>query len=152
MPVLLDHRLLFAFPARLVVCHRSTHGALMERAVVHRRSFALLWFTRFFLRLLPLFYDLCMLGGKYIYIFAHVLRSADCCLHYLMSSLKITVCASRLIPFEIIIVLDLVWPPALEKSLPFCNWSISWARVLAGLCYPIIFTVFSSRFISSITP
>ena len=54
--------------------------------------------------------------GKYIYI-AHVLRSADCRLQSLMESLKIPVCSSRGITFDIIIASEIVWPPALAGSL-----------------------------------
>ena len=84
--------------------------------------------------------------------FAHVLRSADCCLHSLVSSLKIPVFASRVIYFDIIIASEIFWPPALANSLPFSNYSISQARGLAGSYGPIILTEFSSRSILLITP
>ena len=83
---------------------------------------------------------------------AHVLRSADFRLHYLMSSLKIPVCASRTINFDIIISSEIVWPTTPKSSLPFSNCSISRARGSAGLYGPIILAAFSSRSISSIAP
>ena len=151
MPVLPYRSLVFAFPAQLFVCLRSNHGAILERSVVHRRCFALLWCTRLFLRLLPLFFALGALGEKNIY-FAHVLRSADCRLHSLMSSLKIPVCDIRLIPFDTIIAPEIFWTPSLSNYLPFSNCSISRSRGSAGSYVPIILTAFSSRLIYSIAP
>ena len=96
-----------------------------------------------------LFCSRCAQWEIYIY-FAHVLRSVDCRLQSLMSSLKSLVCASRVIPFDIIIASDIVWPPALANSLPFSNCWISRASGSAGSYGPIILTEFSSRSISSI--
>ena len=75
------------------------------------------------------------LAEKKLY-FAHVLRLADCRLQSLMSSLKIPVCASRVIPFDIIIASEIVWPPDLAISLPFSNCSISRAREFSGVVWP----------------
>ena len=66
--------------------------------------------------------------------FAHVLRSADCCLHSLMSSFKILVCASRVINFDIIIAPEIVWTPDTENSLPFLTvrlvgLGVQWGRM-----------------------
>ena len=77
--------------------------------------------------------------------FAHVLRSADCCLHSRMSSLKNPVCAKRAISLDIIMALEIFWPPAIANSIPFSNCSISQARGSTGSYGPIILTVFSSR-------
>ena len=82
--------------------------------------------------------------------FAHVLRSADYHLHFLMSSLKIPVCARRVLVFDIIMESEIVWPPSLANDIPFSNCYISWDRRSAGLYRPIILTAFSSRSISSI--
>ena len=84
-----------------------------------------------------------------LYLF-HVLRSVNCCLHYQMLLLKIPVCAKRVIPFDIIMALDIVWPPYLANYLPFSNCSIIQSRGPAGSYGPIILTAFSSRFISLI--
>ena len=84
--------------------------------------------------------------------FTHVLRSADCRLHFLMSSLKIPVYARRVILFDIIMVSEIVWTPAPANYLPFSNCSISWARGSEWLYGPIILTVFSLRSISLIDP
>ena len=81
---------------------------------------------------------------------AHILRSVDCRIHSLISSLKITICGSRVIPFDIITVSEIFWPPALANYPPFSNCLISRARGSAGLYGPIIFTAFSSGSISSI--
>ena len=150
MPVLLDLSLVFTFPVRFFVCLWSPNDDLLERAVVHRGYFELLRCTRLFLRLLPLFFDIYALDEKKNNIFFHVLRSADYCLHSRMTSLKITVCASRVIPFDIIIALDIVWTSDPENSLPFYNCSISRARGSVRLYGPIILTAFSLRSISSI--
>ena len=88
---------------------------------------------------------------KHLY-FAHVLRSAGFCLHSLMSSLKISVCARRVIPFDIIMASEIVWIPAPVNSLPFYNCSIIRTMSSAGLYGPIILTTFSSRLILSIAP
>ena len=50
---------------------------------------------------------------------AHVLRLADCRLYSLISSFKITVCARRVIPFDIIMASEIFWPPDLANYLPF---------------------------------
>ena len=89
---------------------------------------------------------------EFYYYFAHVLRSADCRLHSFMSSLKINVCARRVIPFDIIMASEIVWPPTLENSLPVSNSSIVQDRGSAGSYDPIILTSFSLRSILSITP
>ena len=54
--------------------------------------------------------------------FAHVLRSEDCRLHSLMLLLKDSVCDRMVIPLEIVMALDIVWPPDLANSLPFYNF------------------------------
>ena len=147
MPVLPDRSLVFAFPARLFVCLRSPHGALLEMAVVHRIFFALLWCSPPFPAVVnALFCSWCAWWKNNLY-FTHILRSADCCLHSLMSSLKITVCARRVIPFKIVIVSDIVWPTALANSLPFSNCSISWHRGSERLYGSIVLTDFSLRYI-----
>ena len=45
-------------------------------------------------------------------------RLTDFSLHSIMSSLKISVCAIRVITIDTIITLDIVWPPDLANSLP----------------------------------
>ena len=82
--------------------------------------------------------------------FAHVLRSADCRLHSLMSSLKIPVCDSSVIPFDIIIASEIFCPPDLANYLPFSNCSISRDMGSAGSYDPIILTEFYLRSSSSI--
>ena len=67
------------------------------------------------------------LVGKTLY-FVHVLRLADCCINSLMSSLKIPVCASRVIPFDIILASVIVYTPDLASSLHFYKCSNSRAR------------------------
>ena len=119
---------------------------------MHHIYFALLRCTHLFLRLLLLFSVLGALDGKIFFYFAHVLRSADCRLHSLMSSLKNPVYDSRVIPFDIIIASEIVWPPDLVNSLPFSNCSISRSRGSAGLYGPIILTAFSPRSILLISP
>ena len=79
------------------------------------------------------------------FYFAHVLRSEDCRLYSLMSTLKIPVCARKVIPFDIIRASDIFWPPALANSLPFYKCPISRARGSAESYGLIILTVFSSR-------
>ena len=64
------------------------------------------------------------------------------------SSLKIHVCARRVIPFAIIIF----WTPALANSLPFTKFLIGRDRGSEALYGPIILTAFSSSSISLITP
>ena len=141
---------MFVLPAQLFVCLLSPHGALLEREVVHRRFFVLLRCTPLFLRLLPLFSALFAIGGERNNYFAHVLRSAYCRIHSMMSSLRINVCAISVIPSDIIMALEIFWPPSLVNSLPFSNCLISQARGSAGSYGPIILTAFSSRSISLI--
>ena len=86
------------------------------------------------------------------FIFPHVLRSADFRLHSLTSSLKIPVCTSRVIPFDIIIASEIVCPPDLANYLPFSNYFIIWDRGLAGSYGPIILTALSTRSTSLIAP
>ena len=137
MLVLPAHSLVFTLPAQLFVCLLSPHGALLERVVVHCRCFQLLQCTPRFLRLLPLFSSLGELSGK-----KFVFPPADIRLHSLMSSLKIPVCSRRLIPFDIIMALEIVWTTALANYLPFSKFSISQARVSTGSYGPIILTAF----------
>ena len=66
--------------------------------------------------------------------------------------IKIPVCASRVVPFDIIIALEIVWPPDLANYIPFSNCLISWDRCSVGLYCPIILTASSSRSILLIAP
>ena len=111
---------------------------------MYRRSFALLQCTRLFLRLLPLFFALGALGGKE-FIFRPRLEVGGLYSPIYDVLIRITVCASRVIPFEIIIASEIVWPPAIANYLPFSNHLISQARGSAGSYGPIILTVFSLR-------
>ena len=86
------------------------------------------------------------------FIFCPRLELGGFCLNSLMSSLKISGCARRVINFYIIIAPDIVWPLALANSLFFSNCLVSQARGSAGSYGPIILTAFSLRLISSITP
>ena len=137
--------LVFALPAQFFDCLLSPHVALIEREVVHRRCFSLLRCTPILLQLLPLFSALYALGERIILFFSHVLWSVDCPLRSRMWSLKISVCARKVITFDIIMASDIVWPPALANSLQFFNCSIIHVRGSTGSYVPIIFTAFSSR-------
>ena len=82
------------------------------------------------------------LVGKQLYL-AHVLRSADCSLRSLISSLKIAVCVSRVIPFEIIIASEIVLPPNPADFPPFLTVQLFGIGVHRGrmapsswLCFP----------------
>ena len=127
MPVLPASSIVYDFPERFFVCLRSPRGDLLERVVAHYRCFVLSRCTPLLPQLLPLFYALGALGENILYLI-HALRSEDFHLHSLMSSLKITACARRVIPFDIIMALEIVWYPAIENSLPYSNFYISQAR------------------------
>ena len=103
--------LLFALFAIFFECILSDHGALLEGEVVHCGCFALSAVVA------ALFCSQCARWENNLYIY-HVLRSANCCLHSLVLSFKIPVCPRRVIPFDIIMALDIFWPPALANSLP----------------------------------
>ena len=68
-----------------------------------------------------------------------------------MYSLKLAVCAKRVIPFDTIIVSAIACHPNIANSHPFSSSSMSRTRGSVGLYSPIIFTMFSSRSILSIT-
>ena len=135
------HNCLYFFNHLMMIFWRGWRCTLV---VLHCRGVPSLscGFCRFFC-------SLCARCKNDLY-FSHVLRLVDCRLHSLMSSLKITVCTSRVIPFDIIIASEIVWPPDPANSLPFSNCFISWYRGSAGSYGPIIFNAFSPRSISSI--
>ena len=68
VPFLTDRSIVFAFPAQIFECLLSPYGDLLEGEAVHRRYFALSQCTPFFLRLLPLFYALCVIDERIIFI------------------------------------------------------------------------------------
>ena len=111
---------------------------------MHRKCFALLQCIRIFLQLLPLFLILvCLVEKKFIF---HPHLEVGGLLSPLSDVIiKIPVYASRVIPFEIIIASDIVWPYALANSLLFSNFLISQSSGSAGSYGPIILTVFFSR-------
>ena len=86
------------------------------------------------------------------FYFCHVLRSADCCLRSHMPSLKIPVCAKRVITLYIIMESEIFWPPALANSLPFSKCSISPERGSVGSYGLIILIAFYLRLIYPIAP
>ena len=108
-------------------------------------------YPHFSLVVTALFCSQCAWWENNLY-FAQVFRLADFCLHSLMSSLKVPVCVSRVIPFDIIVALEIFWIFALANSLPFYNSLVSRAMVSAGFYGHIILTAYSSRSISLIAP
>ena len=63
---------------------------------------------------------------------AHILRLVVCCLRYMISLLKVAVCAKRVIPFDTIITLEIVCPPTCTNYLPFSNFLIWQERGSGG--------------------
>ena len=84
--------------------------------------------------------------------FLHLLRSEDCHLHFLMLSFKIPVYSRKVIPFDIIIALEIFCPPSLATPPPFLTVWFVGLGVQRSCMVLIILNAFSLRLISSITP
>ena len=63
---------------------------------------------------------------------AHVLSSVYYFLHYFTSSLNLAICAKMVIPFDTIITLLIVFPPALENSFTFSRGLMRGVKGSAG--------------------
>ena len=83
---------------------------------------------------------------------SHVLRLVVCHIQYQMSLLKLSVYATRVIPLDTIITLEIVCPPEHANYSPFLYFSIKQTRGSTGSYGTIIFTTFPSRLILSIAP
>ena len=110
-----------AFLRRLCLCGQSPHDALLEGEGVHRRFLYLRGISPFPCNCYR-FTLLALLSVKEDLEFLPFLLVCGLTRHSLILSLNIAVYASKVIPFDTIMVSEIVCPPARANSLPFSNF------------------------------